>query len=201
MPTDQLRNSDEPSLKSSTNKRLVSEQIYKLLTHYWIVGEDDALRKLQVADWIADFEEFPSSIVAEVCMQWRRTEEKRPSIAALRARCAEYLAVSRRQAAPMHDHSEHNRRPPDHVIRMDWRIRHVREWTKSELETANLEMLVLAHKYGFYTGNDRQDRIDYAKASLRGEVPGYDCVTGGESQFKTNLKHSRGDGGSAFPIP
>ena len=188
MPTDLLPGSHEPSHQSSLNKRLVSEQIFKLLSHYWLVNEDDALRRAQVSDWIADFEEFPASIVAGICEQWRRAEEKRPSIAALRKLCLEYVAAQRAKREPPRGTQPEEAKAPDHVVRDYWRKLHVRQWSKSELETANLEMTALAHKYGFNTGDDKKDRLAYAKASLNEEVPPYDCETGREGKMRGGLK-------------
>jgi len=136
------------------------------------------MRRAQLGDWLDDLKEFAAPIVNNSCTMWRRTETRRPTPADIRRLCGE-MRISR----PVNQTSHTPGRPPDHVIRDDWRTRHVHEWTKFELQTANDEMLTLARKYGFNTGADRHDRNSYAKAALDGLVPGYDCTTGLEVNF------------------
>lgn len=66
----------------------------------------------------------------------------------------------------------------DYIIRPDWRWRRVKEWTKAELETANMEMTSHAHACGFNSGDDRQDRTNLAAAATAGFCVPYDCTAG-----------------------
>ncbi|MDE2097132.1 MAG: hypothetical protein KGL39_07790 [Patescibacteria group bacterium] len=42
------------------------------------------VRALQVADWLEDLGEFAAADVAAACLEWRRSETKRPTIADIR---------------------------------------------------------------------------------------------------------------------
>lgn len=89
------RNQDQPPelpRVSSTplpNRRLIAEQIATLLSHYWTTAEDQALRRAQASDWLADLEEFAPHIVTSSCAMWRRTESRRPTPADIRKLCLE----------------------------------------------------------------------------------------------------------------
>jgi hypothetical protein len=69
-------------------------------------------------------------------------------------------------------------------VREDWRTLSVGQWTSAELKISNWELDALAEKYGY-----KNDRMGFVKASLRGECPTYDVVTGFESKlWKKNQK-------------
>lgn len=82
-----------PSPIGKLNDSLIAERVTTLLSHYWTAGDDPAIRRLQIHDWLADLGEFPAAIVADACQRWRRTESKRPTIADLRKLCLEAMPV------------------------------------------------------------------------------------------------------------
>jgi hypothetical protein len=71
----------------SNNRRMIADRVAILLAHYYIADMDAALRARLGLDWVNDLAEFPASVVASVCDEWRRSETKRPVIADMRARC------------------------------------------------------------------------------------------------------------------
>ena len=83
--------SQEDLQQRSLNSKLIAEQIFKLLSHYWTANEDNAIRNAQAQDWISDLKDYPASVVTDACTAWRRTEERRPTIAGLRKLCDERM--------------------------------------------------------------------------------------------------------------
>lgn len=186
-----------PSSPGSTeqyaNSRKIAEQIAILLNLFWTSSEPQAVRDAAMKAWLEDLREFPVEVVAAACREYRRNHTKRPHIADIRQLC-----VGRKSSDSANlvvnglTHEEwlkglqaRHTKPKlrDDIIRENWRDLPVREWTKFELETANLEMTALAHKYGFNSGDDRQDRVDYNAAVLAARVPCYDVKTGREGKI------------------
>ncbi len=95
-----------PSMPRSTplesgrqpNERLVSEQISRLLGHYWTADDHPAARTAQAEDWMEDFGSFPAEWVREACKQWRRTERRRPTPADIRELVLAEQELDRREA-------------------------------------------------------------------------------------------------------
>lgn len=154
-----------------------------LLSHYWLANEDEKYRAAQLNDWLDDLEIFPASIVEKCCAEWRRMNVKRPMIANIRRLCVEESELQAVKSRPRVGQYV-KQKPADDAIRSYWRDLHVSEWSKAELETANMEMTALAHKHGFNTGDDRIDRAHYAQAALAGECPPYDVKTGREGKIR-----------------
>lgn len=154
-----------------------------LLSHYWLANEDDRFRAAQLNDWLDDLEIFPPPIVEKSCREWRRMNTKRPLIADIRRLCVEESELQAMKSRPrVGQHIK--QKPADDAIRSYWRDLHVHEWSKAELETANMEMTALAHKHGFDSGDDRIDRSQYSQAALSGDAPPYDVVTGREGKIR-----------------
>lgn len=99
--------SREDSQQRSLNSKLIAEQIFRLLTHYWAANEDDAVRRLQAQDWINDLKDYPAATVSDACTAWRRTEEKRPTIAGLRKLCDERMPRGHTKPKPARPNSEY----------------------------------------------------------------------------------------------
>lgn len=61
--------------------------ISRLMNHYWTMDDPPAIRRAQAEDWIADLVEFAPAMIEAACVEWRRTETRRPTIADIRQRC------------------------------------------------------------------------------------------------------------------
>jgi hypothetical protein len=55
-----------------------------LLYHYWTADDEPAMRRVQIADWVEDLEEFTLVSVELACREWRRNQNRRPTIADIR---------------------------------------------------------------------------------------------------------------------
>lgn len=84
---------------SSQNERLVLEQIVRLIAHYWLPNEDQAMLRAKYEDWLEDLREFPARIVAGACREWRRSATRRPTPADIIRLCRE-ATPRRRPTAP-----------------------------------------------------------------------------------------------------
>jgi hypothetical protein len=82
------KNSRSDSPMPPTHTKLVSELVRRLLNHYWTADDHPAMRREQGADWIEDLVEFPVECIDEACREWRRTQNKRPTPADIRALAA-----------------------------------------------------------------------------------------------------------------
>lgn len=182
-PQDQQRQLQKDSLMFSQKCSQIAEQISLLLSFYWLGNEDEVLRREQARAWLEDLQEFSVSVVASACKEWRRMNTKRPMIADIRRLCVEESELQAMKSRPRAEQYV-KQKPADDAIRSYWRDLHVSEWSKAELETANMEMTALAHKHGFNTGDDRIDRAHYAQAALAGQCPPYDVKTGREGKIR-----------------
>lgn len=90
--------SSQTSNERSVNARLILERVSVLLSHYWTTDEAPELRRLQMADWLADLEVFPASVVALAVTEWRRHNSRRPTPADIRGLCV--LSMTPRHAPP-----------------------------------------------------------------------------------------------------
>ncbi|MCW2238954.1 hypothetical protein [Azospirillum canadense] len=70
-------------------------RILALLSHYPAKGMTPEVEQLVALDWAEDLGEFPSWAVDTAARTWRRTRKWRPSIAEMRALCAESCAEER----------------------------------------------------------------------------------------------------------
>ncbi|MDE2019718.1 MAG: hypothetical protein KGJ13_05235 [Patescibacteria group bacterium] len=149
-----------------------------------MANEDDKFRAAQLNDWLDDLEIFSPLVVEKSCREWRRMNTKRPLIADIRRLCVEESELQAMKSRPRS--SQHvKQKPADDAMRSYWRDLPVHDWSKAELETANMECTALAHKYGFKSGDDRLDRSHYAQAALSGECPPYDVKTGREGKIRS----------------
>lgn len=75
------------------------------MNHYWTDNDHLATRQAQVEDWIEDLGEFPIGFVEEACREWRQTETRRPTPAAIR-KLAIVAQRARREMLAITDRSE-----------------------------------------------------------------------------------------------
>lgn len=66
-----------------------------LLSHYPAKGMTPEVEQLVALDWAEDLGEFPAWAIDAAARTWRRTQKWRPSIAEMRALCAEACAQER----------------------------------------------------------------------------------------------------------
>ena len=60
-----------------------------LLNLYWQADETPEVRKAVAKVWLEDFAEFDPAVVDEAAREWRRSQQRRPSIAEFRRLCHE----------------------------------------------------------------------------------------------------------------
>jgi hypothetical protein len=83
------RNSSKAPTEPLRQEKLVAEQIWRLMTHYWTADDHPAVRQAQIDDWLDDMTEFGPEIVRQACAEWRQTQTRRPTPAELRAIAAQ----------------------------------------------------------------------------------------------------------------
>ena len=106
-----------PTPSGQINDRAIAERISLLLAHYWTPDMDLSLRRELARDWVEDLREFPASIVAEACAEWRRGQTRKPTIADIRSICKEMKPLRLASAAPQitdEQPAERNRRVHDY---------------------------------------------------------------------------------------
>src|SRR6266852_3280399 len=96
------RSANSTNATDSVNRRLIAERIAALLSHYWLPSDTPEVRSRAAGDWLADLEEFPASIVAEACQQWRRTQSRKPMPSDIRGLCTDYMPA-KPSDRPQHD--------------------------------------------------------------------------------------------------
>ena len=176
--------SSSPQSEQYANSRKIGAEIASLLNLFWKADEPQAVRDATVKAWIEDLAEFAAATVASACKEWRRNHSKRPHIADIRQLCVRTERPISEGASASGFVPPPKRKLPDDLIRQNWRDLHVREWTKFELATANMEALVVARKHGFDNPNEHLARSQHATAALSGRCPPYDVKTGGEGTIR-----------------
>ena len=83
------RNSSKAPTGRLRREKLIAEQIWRLMTHYWTTDDHPAVRQAQVEDWLEDMAEFDPEIVRQACAEWRQTQTRRPTPAELRTIAAQ----------------------------------------------------------------------------------------------------------------
>ena len=78
------RNSSKAPSEALKRDKLIAEQIWRLMTHYWIADDSSEVRQAQIEDWLEDMAEFGPEIVRQACAEWRQTQTRRPAPAELR---------------------------------------------------------------------------------------------------------------------
>lgn len=78
-----------------SERREKAALISRLLSHFWTADDPQAARQAQIEDWLEDLAEFSPEVVAEACRDWRRWNEKRPTIAGILALCRSAVERSR----------------------------------------------------------------------------------------------------------
>lgn len=71
----------------------IATLISRLLAHYWAANEDTRLRAAIADDWLGDLREFDADIVDAACTEWRRMQDRRPTISNIRKLCREYQEI------------------------------------------------------------------------------------------------------------
>ena len=77
----------------------IAGEITRLMSHYWTANEDTRLRAALANDWLEDLRGFPAHVVANACVEWRRGQTRRPTIADIRKLCLEQRPIGERHVA------------------------------------------------------------------------------------------------------
>lgn len=88
--------------------------IARLLLHYWAGEMSDQARAAVAQDWLADLREFGPEIVSIACGNWRRAENRRPTIADIRR-----LAIDARREAGEASEPHYLPSPEDRAARAE----------------------------------------------------------------------------------
>lgn len=89
-----LRERQERLRGASENERRIAERITTLLSHFWTADEDTLIREAQISDWIDALSKFSVSVVHAAAAEYLRTQQKRPTVAAIYALCREMTPPS-----------------------------------------------------------------------------------------------------------
>lgn len=133
-----MDNASSPPVKSSSSdlprrRKEISALIARLLNHYWTADDDPAMRRAQAEDWIEDLVEFDVGDVQNACVEWRRSQHRRPTPADIRLLA---IAEHRRQNPtpeppyiPLPEPREHT---AEEIAEVD---RKMRAWRRALAET------------------------------------------------------------------
>lgn len=92
MPTRPRHSTQSPD----DNDREIAGCVARLLLHYFAPGDLSEQARIAMAqDWLEDLREFGPRVVADACMEWRRTSNRRPTPSDIRLLC---IAAHRRQS-------------------------------------------------------------------------------------------------------
>src|SRR4051794_19814370 len=75
------------SLDLRQRRAAIAASIALLLSHYYLPDVSEEVRTAQAKDWLDDLVDFSAEIVASACQDWRRTQNRRPTIADIRGLC------------------------------------------------------------------------------------------------------------------
>ena len=76
-------------MQQKTSPHEIAAILGTLLNLYWQADETLEVRKAVAKVWLEDFAEFDPAVVDEASREWRRGQERRPSIAEFRRLCHE----------------------------------------------------------------------------------------------------------------
>ncbi len=80
MDTSKSSHHSESSTSDSHKRRQeIAALIARLMGHYWTADDDPASRRAQAEDWIDDLIEFDVGDVQNACVEWRRSQSRRPT--------------------------------------------------------------------------------------------------------------------------
>ena len=147
------------------NDRLILERITILMSHYWAADEPQAVRKAQLGDWLDDLREFSAVVVAGACQEWRRGQNRRPTIADIRKLCLEARPMPASIGKPKHTPS----RPSPNIVREGYERLPIRLRSDAEIALDMRKLDDLAEAAGF--GRGSLSRYEYVKAQLRATRP------------------------------
>ena len=77
----------------------IGGRVVSMLAHYWQPDLDERVAEAVALDWGGALAEFPRSAIGEACAWWIRAENRRPTPAAIRARCQDAVRRERRLLA------------------------------------------------------------------------------------------------------
>jgi hypothetical protein len=138
---------------TALNDRLIAERISTLLSHFWTADDPPAIREAQLGDWIEDLQEFPASIVASACQEWRRGQIKRPLIADIRHLCVEMRPPARSslsREAPMLSHVP----VLPQTVRENWATLPFGELSAAEKRLFRADVSAKMHAHGYRSNFD-----------------------------------------------
>ena len=68
-------------------------RIATMLAHFYVSPLSEAEMSAVASDWAEALREFPQWAIAEACSEWLRTQERKPTPAAIRRLCQHHFAV------------------------------------------------------------------------------------------------------------
>lgn len=68
-------------------------RVATMLSHFYVSEADEAQMRAMMADWRDALEGFPRWAIAEACSEYLRTQERKPTIAAIVKLCDHHFAV------------------------------------------------------------------------------------------------------------
>ncbi|KAA5605441.1 hypothetical protein F1188_11105 [Roseospira marina] len=75
----------------------VSARVMTALAHFYVAAMPEGIHQQIAADWADALGEFPMWAIAEAFRKHLRTEDRKPTIAAIRSRCQDLTANMRRR--------------------------------------------------------------------------------------------------------
>ena len=81
------------TLRRPVAKDWLMGRVATLLSHFYVSSTDEAEMRAALSDWADALSEFPAWVIAEACREYLRTQERKPSIAAIRKLCQQHFAV------------------------------------------------------------------------------------------------------------
>jgi len=68
-------------------------RVATLLSHFFVSSTEEAEMRAMLSDWADALGEFPQWAIEEACREYLRTQERKPTIAAIRKLCQQHFAV------------------------------------------------------------------------------------------------------------
>lgn len=104
------------TLRRPVAKDWLMGRVATLLSHFYVSLTDETEMRAILADWAKALAEFPQWAVTEACDEYLRTQERKPTIAAIRKLCEQHFHVvefTRQKAmrGPVAESQEEPRKP------------------------------------------------------------------------------------------
>ena len=81
------------TLRRPVDPEWLMGRVATLLGQFFVSQTEEAEMRAMLADWRDALAEFPQWAVAEACSEWLRTQERKPTIAAIRKLAQQHFAV------------------------------------------------------------------------------------------------------------